>query len=234
MTKLIKEIKKGAIVKHEQKDWVVKNKLNSVLELIGLDGETVLTTVEDVNLSGEFNPYAHRTVYDMVKEFHEVFEHKVGDLTPLSMEEVMNRSDYTVEEIVEAIYVTSKNNTEFKNSLDKFIENVTKAGEKVMKTERPSNDLELTVAQGDAFGDQTYLAVGSLVTLLGDMMTGENLVHHIHNANMTKLFTDENGKKYVQKDPVTNKILKSPDFVAPEPELTRMVALGKLSASLQK
>lgn len=233
MTKLIQEIKKGAIVKYDKKDWVVKNKQNSVLELLNLEGDTVLVTAENVNLSGEFNPHARKTVYDMVKEFHQVFGHKVGDLTPLSMEEVMNRSDYTVEEIVEAIYVTSKDNEEFNKALDKFIRNVSKAGAKVMKTERPSNELELAVAQGDAFGDQTYLAVGSLVTLLGDMMTGENLVHHIHNANMTKLFTGEDGEKYVQKDPVTNKILKSPDFVAPEPELTRMVALGKLSAALQ-
>ena len=234
MTKgLVKEIAKGAIVKYEGKDWVIRSINKSVIELIDLSGDTRLTTSDKLNLSNEFNPNAKSTVYDMVKEFHETFEHKVGDLTPLTMEEVTNRSDYTVEEIVEALYVTSKDNEEFNVVLDNFIKNVMKAGAKVMKTERPTNELELTVAQADAFGDQVYLAIGSLVTLLGNTMTAENLVYHIHNANMTKLFTDENGEKYVQKDPVTNKILKSPDFIAPEPELTRMVELGLLSKKMQ-
>ena len=234
MTKgLVKEIAKGAIVKYEGKDWVIRSINKSVIELIDLSGDTRLTTSDKLNLSNEFNPNAKSTVYDMVKEFHETFEHKVGDLTPLTMEEVTNRSDYTVEEIVEALYVTSKDNEEFNAVLDNFIKNVMKAGAKVMKAERPTSELELTVAQADAFGDQVYLAIGSLVTLLGNTMTAENLVYHIHNANMTKLFTDESGKKYVKKDEVTNKILKSPEFIAPEPELTRMIELGLLSKKMQ-
>lgn len=234
MKKLVQELVEGAIVKHEGKDWVIKSRNKSVVELVNLQGVNKLTTTEEVNLSADFKPHDVATVYDMVKEFHKTFKHPVGDLTPLTMEQVGNRSDYTVEEIIEALYVTSENDEEFDVAVNKFIKNVQKASNKVRKTERPTNKEELAVAQADAFGDQVYLTIGSLVTLLGDLLTAENLVYHIHNANMTKLFTDEEGNKYVKQDPVTNKILKSPDFVAPEPQLERILGLTKLSAELQK
>lgn len=233
MKNLVQELVEGAIIKHEGKDWVIKSRNKSVVELVNLKGDNKLTTVDKVALSAEFKPHGVATVYDMVKEFHKTFKHPVGDLTPLTMEQVGNRSDYTVEEIVEALYVTSKDDTEFDSAIDKFIKNVQKASAKVRKTERPNNNAELTVAQSDAFGDQVYLTIGSLVTLLGDALTAENLVYHIHNANMTKLFTDEEGNKYVKQDPVTNKILKSPDFVAPEPQLERILGLAKLSTQVR-
>ena len=233
MKNLVQELVEGAIVKHEGEDWVIKSRNKSVVELVNLEGDNKLTTVDKVALSAEFKPHGVATVYDMVKEFHKTFKHPVGDLTPLTMEQVGNRSDYTVEEIVEALYVTSKDDTEFDLAIDKFIKNVQKASAKVRKTERPNNNDELTVAQSDAFGDQVYLTIGSLVTLLGDALTAENLVYHIHNANMTKLFTDEEGNKYVKQDPVTNKILKSPDFVAPEPQLDRILGLVKLSMQVR-
>ena len=233
MKNLVQELVEGAIVKHEGEDWVIKSRNKSVVELVNLEGDNKLTTVDKVALSAEFKPHGVATVYDMVKEFHKTFKHPVGDLTPLTMEQVGNRSDYTVEEIVEALYVTSKDDTEFDLAIDKFIKNVQKASAKVRKTERPSNNAELTVAQSDAFGDQVYLTIGSLVTLLGDALTAENLVYHIHNANMTKLFTVEEGNKYVKQDPVTNKILKSPDFIAPEPQLERILGLAKLSMQVR-
>jgi len=68
------------------------------------------------------------------------------------------------------------------------------------------------VDQADAMIDLIYLAIGTMVEL---GVKPEALFEIVHNANMSKLWPD--GK--VHKDPITDKVVKPPTFVRPEPLL---------------
>lgn len=60
--------------------------------------------------------------------------------------------------------------------------------------------------------DGIYFAIGSAVELGVDI---EPVFEIVQGANMSKLFTDENGNKFA-KYREDGKVLKSPDFYQPE------------------
>jgi predicted HAD superfamily Cof-like phosphohydrolase len=68
------------------------------------------------------------------------------------------------------------------------------------------------VDQADAMIDLMYFALGTLVEL---GVNPEPLFDIVHNANMSKVWPDGT----VKYDPDTNKVLKPPTFVRPEPLL---------------
>lgn len=68
------------------------------------------------------------------------------------------------------------------------------------------------VDQADAMIDLIYLAVGTMVEL---GVKPESLFEIVHNANMSKLWSD--GKPKL--NPETGKVIKPPTFVRPEPLL---------------
>ncbi|WP_224771401.1 HAD family hydrolase [Metabacillus idriensis] len=71
-------------------------------------------------------------------------------------------------------------------------------------------EAKTVVDQADAMVDLMYFALGTLVELGVDP---EPLFDIVHNANMSKVWPDGE----VKYDPQSNKILKPPTFVRPEP-----------------
>ena len=155
-----------------------------------------------------------------VKDFHEAFSHPVGKQpTPLALDRAINRSVWTVEESIEFIAASCSSQDEFKAAYEKFTLGLQKAFEKSLNGEFPATDEEKVIAQADALADQLYFSFGSAVEIGVDI---EPVFDIVQAANMSKLFTDENGNKYA-KCREDGKILKSPDFFSPEPFIKKEV-----------
>ncbi len=149
-----------------------------------------------------------------VKDFHEAFSHPVGEKPqPVDLERAINRSVWTAEECIEFIAASCSNQDEFKVAYEKFAAGMAKAYEKSLNGEFAETDEEKVIAQADALADQLYFSFGSAVEIGVDI---EPVFDIVQSANMSKLFTDENGTKYA-KCREDGKILKSPDFYSPEP-----------------
>ena len=149
-----------------------------------------------------------------VKDFHEAFEHPVAQRpTPMALERAVNRSIWTAEESIEFIAASCSSKEQFEASFQQFMNGLQKAYEKSLTGEFPETDEEKVVAQADALADQLYFSFGSAVEIGVDI---EPVFDIVQGANMSKLFTDDNGKKYA-KYREDGKVLKSPDFFSPEP-----------------
>lgn len=149
-----------------------------------------------------------------VKDFHEAFSHPVGNKpTPLALERAINRSIWTVEESIEFIAASCSSQEEFKAAYEKFLKGLEKAYEKSLNGEFATTDEEKVIGQADALADQLYFSFGSAVEIGVDI---EPIFDIVQSANMSKLFTDDNGNKFA-KCREDGKIIKSPNFFSPEP-----------------
>lgn len=155
-----------------------------------------------------------------VKDFHEAFEHPVAPKpAPMALERAVNRSIWTAEESIEFIASSCSSKEEFEASFKLFMDGLQKAYEKSLAGEFPETDEAKVVAQADALADQLYFSFGSAVEIGVDI---EPVFDIVQAANMSKLFTDDNGKKYA-KYREDGKVLKSPDFFSPEPRIREEV-----------
>ncbi|MCM3784344.1 HAD family hydrolase [Neobacillus mesonae] len=82
------------------------------------------------------------------------------------------------------------------------------------------DEAETVVDQADAMIDLIYLALGTLVEI---GVKPDALFDIVHNANMSKLWPDGT----VHYDPITNKVVKPPTFVRPEPMLQAEIERGR-------
>lgn len=159
--------------------------------------------------------------YHQVKEFHEAFNHPVADEpTPLTLERIVARQTWTVEELIEGLQASSGNEEEFLQAYDKLLEGMGKAKQKSLKEDYPKNDIEKLVAQADALTDALYFVMGSFVEI---NLTPNELFDIVQRSNMSKLFTSEDGEKYAKYRESDGKILKSPEFFPPEPSLEKEI-----------
>jgi len=148
-----------------------------------------------------------------VKDFHLAFDHPVSETpNPMKLERAVNRSVWTGEEIVEFLHASSKDGNEFDLAFSLFIKGLEKAYKKSSKEEYIQDDVERVVAQADALTDTDYFVKGSFVEIGVDE---EPVFNIVQEANMSKLFTAEDGTKYAQYRE-DGKILKSPEFFTPE------------------
>lgn len=154
--------------------------------------------------------------YTLVKEFHKAFSHPIAH-KPTSLEVMrgLDRTIWTGEELVEFLHASSSNEEEFAQLFLKFINGMEDAYEKSLKDEFITNDLDRVVAQTDALTDASYFINGSFVEA---GVKPQPLFEIVQAANMSKLFTDENGNKFA-KYREDGKILKSPEFYSPEDKL---------------
>lgn len=154
-------------------------------------------------------------MYNMVREFHKAFGHKVSDSpTPIDKETALNRAVWTGEELVEFLYATvGGDEDEFRTIFQSFINGLHKAAFKTIDKGGRVDDI--LVAQADALTDVEYFNQGSF-TILG--VEPFNLFKIVQEANMGKLWED--GKpRYREED---GKIAKPPlweENFAPEPKL---------------
>lgn len=152
---------------------------------------------------------------NQVLEFHQLFNHPTSD-KPKSMEleRAINRAIWTAEEsIAEFLHASSSNEKEYREAMSEFLDGLEKAFLKQLEKPFPQNEEERIVAQSDALTDSDYFIKGSFVEIGVDE---EPIFDIVQGANLSKLFTDENGNKYA-KYREDGKILKSPEFYSPEP-----------------
>lgn len=155
-----------------------------------------------------------------VKDFHEAFEHPVAEKPQaMQLDRAVNRSIWTAEECIEFIASTCTSKEQFEESYKVFAAGMQKAFEKSVAGEFPQTEEEKVVAQADALADQLYFSFGSAVEIGVDI---EKVFDIVQDANMSKLFIDENGKRYA-KYREDGKVLKSPNFFSPEPKIKEEV-----------
>lgn len=156
-----------------------------------------------------------------VKDFHVAFNHPVSSKpTPISLERMINRNIWTAEELIEGLAASTSNKEEFSEAFYKFVEGVKSAYLKSLHGEFPQTDEDKIVAQADALTDASYFINGSFVELGVD---AEPVFEIVQEANMSKLFVDDNGSKYA-KYREDGKILKNMDtFFSPEDKIKEEV-----------
>lgn len=148
-----------------------------------------------------------------VKDFHEVFEHPVAT-TPTEIERVrgINRCIWAVDEIVEFLHASSSNKHEFTTAFNALVSGLQRGFVKYSEVEFSEDKIERLTAQSDALIDAMYFLLGTGVEMGVDV---EKIFEIVQASNMSKLFTDEDGNKYVmyRED---GKVMKSPEFFPPE------------------
>ena len=115
--------------------------------------------------------------FELVKDFHKMFNHRVKE-TPVLLpeEQVKNRVEFMREEIQEFI------------------------------------DSENVYDQADAMIDLIYFALGTLVEM---GVKPKKIFDIVHNANMTKVWSD--GKVHYRED--NGKVIKPPEWEDPYPKI---------------
>ncbi|MTB64424.1 HAD family hydrolase [Streptococcus sp. zg-86] len=151
--------------------------------------------------------------FNAVKDFHAKMDGRTQEF-PLAYEpqSALYRADFKLEEIVEFLYATARNNEEFDEMTQKLHRALDKAAKKSKQNERTADPL---LGQVDALLDLLYFTYGSFV-LMG--VDPEPIFDIVHQANMGKIFPD--GKAHF--DPITHKILKPENWAekyAPEPAI---------------
>lgn len=168
--------------------------------------------------------------FSLVKEFHKAFNHPVATTpTPLGTERALNRTVWTGEELVEFLHASSKNEAEFSTLYDGFLKGLQKAFQKSLKEQYITNETDRIVAQSDALIDSLYFLNGSFVEI---GVKPQPLFEIVQASNISKLFTDDSGKKFAQYRE-DGKILKSPEFFPPEEKLKEEV-IRQINLSLSK
>lgn len=185
----------SAVVKNEQGI----THISKIHQLIKID-----TTEED-----------ERTDYELVKEFHQSFNHPLSEVpTTIDAQRGLNRTVWTGEELVEFLHALSKDKEEFAKLYYGFLEGLKKAYMKSLDTEFIDNAEDRVVAMADALVDTSYFLNGTFVEIGVDPRKPFQIVHQ---SNMSKLFTEDGVK--VAKYREDGKVLKSPEFFAPEDKL---------------
>lgn len=165
--------------------------------------------------------YDYNKWFEQVKEFHVAFDHPVAENpTPLTLERATDRSVWIVEEILEHLQQSSDNKEQFEESYSLLLQGMEKAKEKSLKDDFHLDGTKRIVGQADALIDAIYFIVGSLVEM---NIKPNPLFDIVQDANMSKLFTAEDGTKYAKYREEDGKILKSPEFFSPEPLLEEEV-----------
>jgi len=165
---------------------------------------------------------AKHKLFEQVKEFHTVGGHPVAtEITPMTLERVTDRSGYTVEELVEFAHAISTNESDFLKYVYNIKDTVRSETRKYMTQLNSFTNKELALKQADAL-DKQHKAILDLFKEIG--MPSDKFADIVHKANMTKFYKDENGNYYAKRRKSDGKIMKSPDFVAPEPKIKKLVS----------
>lgn len=159
--------------------------------------------------------------FNAVKEFHAKMDGVTQEYPKAyDAETAFHRADFKLEELVEFLYATSRNDGEFTTLLQGLHQALDRAAAKSKKKVRTENPL---LGQVDALLDLLYFTYGSFA-LMG--VDPKPIFDIVHRSNMGKIFPD--GRAHF--DPVTHKILKPNHWeaeYAPEPaiqeELDRQV-----------
>ena len=156
--------------------------------------------------------------YKQVAEFHEVGGHPVAKQeTKLDVKRLVDRSGYTLEELVEYVHAVSGNKKTFDKLVEELSDVMIKESQRVLPLVlREPTKKDIVVYQNLLLNEIHDL----VLALFKDInMPSEVFFDIVHEANMTKFYKDENGNYYAKRRESDGKIMKSPDFVAPEPRI---------------
>lgn len=164
----------------------------------------------------------------LVQEFQETFGHPVAQgPTAMAPDRALARMTWTAEECIEFLAASVTNKEDFAKLYYAFEDGMKKAYMKSLDGEFPQTEEDIIVAQTDALADQSYFVNGSAVEIGIDL---GHVTGIVHASNMSKLFTDDNGNKYVKYDENNGmKVMKSPEFFPPEENLRAYIQAERQS-----
>lgn len=152
--------------------------------------------------------------YDMVHEFHTVFNHPIGNTTSMRTTLAKNRMVYYFEEVLESLQVTATNATIFNDSVKKLQAKLVNVSTNFFETNLPFPLSPESRAAYQLHYTSTlmYFAFEVFAGLSIDPLPFFSIVHE---ANMDKVGID--GKPIYDLE--TGKVLKREGWQAPEPKL---------------
>lgn len=154
---------------------------------------------------------------NMVQEFQETFgqPHNSKPTLP-TLGRFINRKGWgALEEIIEQFHTLSDNEEEFLHATEVFKTYIDKAVRKESDKPFLKTEEEKLVHLADGLADELFFLIGDCVEAGIDI---EPVLRIVQESNMSKLFTKENGTKYVEYDE-HGKVTKSPEFFAPETKI---------------
>lgn len=158
---------------------------------------------------------------NIVGEFQLTFGHPY-EKTPVlpDTDRFISRKCWGVlEEVVEQIHTVSNDQEEFSSNVEKLVKAIYDAKDKQSDKEFIADPLEKIYNLADGLGDEGWFWIGDLVEMGIDI---EPIIEIIRLSNLSKQFTAEDGSKYFEYDD-KGKVLKSPEFFAPEPEIKKEI-----------
>lgn len=160
--------------------------------------------------------------FNCVKDFHAKMDGRTQEVVrSYSADEARYRAEFKIEELVEFLHSTAKDETEFEELVVGLHQSLDRA---VVKVSQKGLSNEPLVEQVDALVDLLYLTYGTFVLIGVDPAP---LFDIVHRSNMGKIFPD--GKAHF--DARTHKILKPDNWeenYAPEPALKKEMARQQL------
>lgn len=157
--------------------------------------------------------------YEQVKEFQKTFNQPAPDnLQLLNTQRYINRSVWTLEEIVEGVHalVGDADSFEFKKAINDLASGLLNAAIKAEKSGVKFETVEdKQVALCDAMNDTLYFAVGTCVEM---GFRPQQTFDVVQKANMAKLWPD--GQPRYRED---GKILKPEGWVAPDDKIRQII-----------
>jgi predicted HAD superfamily Cof-like phosphohydrolase len=182
--------------------------------------ESKLFNLTIIEKSKKFKPDPNKW-WSMVKDFHKAFSHPTEEKPKqMELQRATSRAVWTGEEaLVEFLHASSRNQSDFDLAFTQMVDGLYKAKTKSDAMEYYKDGVERVVAQSDALTDAMYFILGSFVEM---GVKPDRLFEAVQNSNMSKLF-NENGQKVAKYREEDGKIMKSPDFFAPEPFLVKEI-----------
>lgn len=172
----------------------------------------------ETEISVERYPLENR-LFHQVAEFHEVGGHPVAsEPTALALQRIVDRNGYTVEELIEFLHAFYKE--EFNEQVDLLVSSIQQETNRLRQLSFSDNGVD---TQGVQFVVLNTINYHVLNLFKAFRLPSVELADIVHNANMTKFYINEKGEYYAKRRESDNKILKSPNFEAPEPHIRKLI-----------
>lgn len=154
---------------------------------------------------------------NMVLEFQDSFGQPNHSKPTLpTLERFINRKGWgALEEVIEQFHTLSDTEEDLLQAAEVLKGYIDKAVRKESKKPFLKTEEEKFVHLADGLADEMFFLLGDCVEAGIDI---EPVLRIVHESNMSKLFTKEDGTKYVEYNE-HGKVTKSPEFFAPEPKI---------------
>lgn len=170
----------------------------------------------------ELKQYFTNKMQNVVARFQKTFGHPLETKPTLpTLGRFVNRKGWgTVEEMVEQLHTLSNNQEEFESAIESIRMYLDKAVVKQAGKEFILDPEEKKAHLADGLVDELWFLLGDFCEAGID---AEPVLNIVDDSNMSKLFTnEETGERYAKADE-NGKIMKSPEFFAPEERIAEEI-----------